>query len=122
LGFINSKEGDKIKVDESFITTASVLYDAVFLPDGEDSINELLQEADAMHFVEQAYKHCKAIGANGAGEKFLKISAVGSKLNQSDQNRALKQGVIVNQNAFEFIKAIAQHRFWEREIPGKIPA
>jgi catalase len=40
---------------------------------------------------------------------------------KTDENHQAK-GVLINRNQKEFIKAIAQHRFWEREKPGKVPA
>jgi len=38
----------------------------------------------------------------------------------------LKEGIIVSDNSADlsrlFIKAIAQHRFWDREKPRKVPS
>jgi catalase len=121
LGFISSEGGDKIKVDESFITTTSVVFDAVYLPDGESS-TKLMEEAEAVHFINEAYKHCKAIAADGTGEELLNSSAVGRKIQNSKNSEVLKAGVLINQSPSDFAKAIAQHRFWERESPGKVPA
>ena len=64
LGNLKSKKGIYIKIYKSFLTTASVLYDAVYIPGGIDSIKVLMAEADAIQFINQAFKHCKAIAAD----------------------------------------------------------
>ena len=124
LGFIASANGKRIKVDQSFLTSASVLFDAVYVPDGGKSAALLQGEPDAVHFVDEAYKHCKAISANGAGAKLIEISAVGVKLKSEGKTgeKITEAGVLIDCIPNEFIKAIAQHRFWEREKPGKVPA
>lgn len=124
LGFIASANGKQIKVDQSFLTSASVLFDAVYVADGAKSAALLQGEPDAVHFVNEAYKHCKAIAANGAGAKLIEISAVGAKLKGKGKagEKITEAGVVIDGNPTEFIKAMAQHRFWEREKPGKVPA
>ncbi|MBW8331524.1 MAG: catalase [Prolixibacteraceae bacterium] len=124
LGFIADANGNKIKVDQSFLTSASVLFDAVYVADGTKSAALLQGEPDAVHFVNEAYKHCKAIAANGAGAKLTELSAVGSKLHGEGNagEKITEAGVLIDHSPDEFIKAIAQHRFWEREKPGKVPA
>ena len=124
LGFIGSEKGKQIKVDQSFLMAASVLFDAVYVPGGKASATALKQEPDAIHFINEAYKHCKAIAADGAGAEVLYESAVGTKIQmngKSDKSNAAN-GVVLDRSPKEFIGAIAQHRFWEREKPGKVPA
>lgn len=112
-GVIKNAKGAEIPVDMSFLTAASVLFDAVFIPGGERSAAALINEPEAIHFINESYKHYKAIAADGQGLDVLKASFVGSKLKS--------EGVITGDKALEkaFIKAIAQHRFWDRE---KVPA
>jgi catalase len=110
---IKNAKGADVPVDMSFLTAASVLFDAVFVPGGEKSAAALKNEPDAIHFINEAYKHCKAIAADGQGVDVLKVTFAGAG-----------PGVITGEKALEkaFIKAIAQHRFWEREKQGKVPA
>ncbi len=124
LGFIAAVNGKQIKVDQSLLTSASVLFDAVYVADGAKSAALLQGEPDAVHFVNEAYKHCKAIAAHGAGAKLIERSAVGGKLHGEGNSgeKITEAGVIIDGSPDEFIKAIAQHRFWERENPGKVPA
>lgn len=120
LGTIKGATGKEIKVDASFLNTASVLYDAVYIPSGEKSAKALMAEPDAIHFVNEAYKHCKAIAANGEGVNFLNSTYVGNKNKVQSPNIDL--GVIIDKSIKDFINAIAQHRFWEREKQRKVPA
>src|SRR5450756_1212108 len=46
LGFIAAENGKQIKVDQSFLTAASVLFDAVYVPDGAKSASLLTDEPD----------------------------------------------------------------------------
>jgi catalase len=86
-GSITSVGGKAVPVDFSLLTVASVLFDAVYLPGGEASIAALSEELKAVEFVEEAYKHCKAIAATGAGVDFLKKTRAGASLPPGDSGR-----------------------------------
>lgn len=116
-GKIKDDSGQEIKVDFTFLTTASVLFDAVYIPGGTKSVAALIAEPDAIHFVEEAFRHCKAIAANAEGLQLIAHSKIPEKDKNADQ-----QGLLLNKTAKEFEMAIRQHRFWEREKSGKIPA
>ncbi|MDB5018779.1 MAG: Catalase [Mucilaginibacter sp.] len=124
-GFIKDSAGNQVKVDKSFLTFASVLVDAVYIPDGYKSVAALINEPDAVHFINEAYRHCKAIAADGEGVELIKASYVGVKLNEGTD---ASSGIIISDGgkgsklAADFINAIKQHRFWEREKKDKIPA
>ncbi len=132
LGFLKGTDGVEAKIDFSFLTAASVLFDAVYIPGGEKSVEALKQEADAIHFVNEAYKHCKAIAATGAGIDLLRASSLGAdKINgtkSKGKQLSADEGVVTGQDvqagkvAAEFIKAIAQHRHWSREMKDQVPA
>jgi len=127
LGTIKSKTGKAIKVDQSFLHTASVLFDAVYIPSGAKSADALIAEPDAIQFINQAYKHCKAIATNGDGANFLNHTFAANKNREADKKAtsggaAMEPGLIIDKPVKDFIKAIAQHRFWERETVRKVPA
>jgi len=122
LGNIATAKGKQIKVDQSLLNAASVLFDAVYIPGGQQSAAALQEEPDAIHFINEAYKHCKAIAADGAGADFVHTTAAGIKIRGEDKAKKNIKGVMIDRNAKEFINAIAQHRFWEREKSGKVPA
>jgi len=123
LGEVKGMNGGTFKPDQSFLTAASVLFDAVYIPGGAAGVNNLVNEADPIHFIDEAYRHCKAIAADGEAVELLNASYLGKKISAKDAGKAMAAtGVIINGSTKEFIKAIAQHRFWEREKKDKVPA
>ncbi|SEW54152.1 catalase HPII [Chitinophaga arvensicola] len=114
LGKIKTAEGDHLEVDQSFLGAASVLFDAVYVPGGKTSADALVKEPAALHFINEAYKHCKAIAVTGDGLKVLKATYLETEGNDP--------GLLINKSSKDFINAIAQHRFWEREAIDTIPA
>jgi catalase len=125
LGNIIGAQGTELQVDFSLLTTASVLFDAVFVPGGKKSVEALLQDGAAVHFVNEAYKHCKAIAASKEGADLIGASAIGA-LNASDEQTdpalLISPGGKVNHFAQDFIAAIAQHRNWNRALKDRVPA
>jgi catalase len=123
LGDIITDKDASIKVDKNFLTVSSVLYDAVYVPGGKESIDGLANEADAIYFINQAYKHCKAIAVDIDAETFIAKTSIGALL---EETKSLPGFVFAtnpkNDLPASFIKAIAQHRFWERETMAKVPA
>ncbi len=123
LGVVTGASGAELKVDCSFLTGASVLFDAVYIPGGDESVAALLKEDAAQEFVSEAYKHCKALAASGAGVGLL-ATALGGKFREakaSGKDAAANEGVVsgreasISSVATAFIKAIAAGRHWERE-------
>ncbi|RYE01819.1 MAG: catalase, partial [Sphingobacteriaceae bacterium] len=79
-GKIKCSKGNELKVDQTFLQAASVLFDAVYIPGGKQSVEKLIMEGDALHFVDEAYRHCKAIAADKEGVDLLKASYLGKKV------------------------------------------
>ena len=121
LGFIKGNKGLSFKVDQSFLHTASVLFDAVYIPGGAKSVQALVNEPDALHFINEMYKHCKVIASEGEGIELIKASYVGKKLAEKKDADALA-GVLTEASPKKFIQAVSQHRFWEREKKHNVPA
>ncbi|MEO5990295.1 MAG: catalase HPII, partial [Ferruginibacter sp.] len=106
-GTINAATGKKtFKVSASIKTTESVLYDAVYIPGGEASVNALLGEAKFIKFVNETFKHCKAIAVDGVGKKLLDASFVKKFMKD--------KAIFVDEAPAAFINAIKQHRNWDR--------
>ncbi|PQA59723.1 catalase [Siphonobacter curvatus] len=127
LNFILSADNTEIPVDHSFLTAASVLYDAVYVPGGTNSVAAVEAEADAVHFLNEAFKHCKPIAAHASALQVLESTYFAKKLPADfSEDTVLREGLVVSDDSATladlFTKAIAQHRFWEREKPRKIPA
>ncbi len=110
-GEVKCDKGDKHPVKHSFMTTESVLFDAIYIPGGKESVEVLKNEAKAKKFINEALKHCKAIAADSEGEHFLDVTYA---LDFKDD-----EAICINKNASIFINAIAQHRNWKREEAAK---
>jgi catalase len=113
-------------VDFSLLTVGSVLFDAVFVPGGKRSVETLAGEAAALLFVNEAYKHCKAIAATGAGAELLpEVTDPQPSSRGTSRQRLTEDGMVVGDDgqvanvAADFITAIAQHRHWSREPQGQ---
>ncbi len=118
FGEIASADGKPVTADFSFLTAASVLFDAVYVPGGAKSVEALSGEADAIHFVNEAFKHCKAISVTGDADSFLNVTFAGT----AEEDKAVIVGKNAGNAASDFIKAIAEHRNWAREDARKVPA
>ncbi|MEO5909662.1 MAG: catalase [Pelobium sp.] len=112
-GFVTTKSGDQYPVDDSLLTAASVVFDAVYVPGG-DSVKVLCNHADAVHFVAEAFKHCKPIAVNNNGKELLEEALTPSLIKS--------EGVSTSGNLNDFVADIKQHRFWQREEDNSIPA
>jgi catalase len=123
LGVVTGANGAQLKVDFSFLTASSVLFDAVYIPGGDASVSALTAQPEAYEFVAEAYKHCKAIAAVGAGVGLL-ANSLPRKFSEGEdagKQPAVIEGVVSSRDAANssvasaFIQAIARHRHWERE-------
>jgi catalase len=115
LGDHATAEQSIANVTKTFKTTASVLYDAVYVPGGSESIQALALEADVIHFINEAYKHHKTIGFAKDGEDLIDLTHIG---NPEVQSGLIKGGRDFTSN---FINAMKLHRHWDREVEH-IPA
>ncbi|HSY61285.1 MAG TPA: catalase-related domain-containing protein, partial [Cytophaga sp.] len=109
LGFIKSEEGKKIKIDQSLLIAASVLFDAVFIPSGK-GIADLKDSKEVAEFITDAFKHCKVIGGEEEGASIIQSVQV-----VKSAGKKLDEGVVLNKDTTAFVKALGKHRFWERE-------
>lgn len=125
-GFVSGEDNTAIMISKSFLTTSSVFYDAVYIPGGINNVALLKADPDAIHFLNKAFKHCKAIAADTAALQALKPTYFRRKLpeDMTDETAQTEGAIIGAGQKFisQFIKAIAQHRFWEREKVRKVPA
>jgi catalase len=132
LGTVASASKRQIDVDMTYANTPSVMFDAVLVPAGSESAAAMTGIGDAVHFVLEAYKHCKAICTVGEGVRLL--STLGITADTAAGNAPA--GVVVaatpvtnlgdataaTQVASDFIAAIAKHRHWDRANVDAVPA
>ncbi len=113
-GFIQSNQGNKsIKVDHSFLTTSSVLYDAVVVIGDSNKNEEPSMDANAIRFLDESYKHFKFIAINGEGQNLWNLTYAAKNSNP--------KGVLFDQEVKSFVDAVVQHRIWDREDAKSIP-
>ena len=123
LGTLTGANGEQIKADLSFLTGSSVMFDAVYVPGGEQSVAALKKESEAENFLKEAYQHCKTVAASGAGVELLEVAGIiqDSTDNTKKANPSPQAGIVTTREddvaniAPLFIKAISQHRHWVRE-------
>ena len=75
-----------VPVTATFLTAASVMYDATYIPGGAASAATLRGNGDAVHFVEETYKHFKPIAAAGAPQAVQSGAPVGLTGTATDPN------------------------------------
>lgn len=124
LGGIKAADGRQVLVDKPLFSAESVVFDAVFVPGGKQSVAALMQTGDAVQFVAEAFKHCKPIGATGEGvDLLMKANIPGlTAANGSSRRVPMQPGVITGRDGSEaetvaklFVEAVGQHRFWNRQ-------
>lgn len=117
LGKMPAGDGTTHEVQFSILTTSSVLFDAVFVAGGPGAAI-WTAEADAVEFVRDAFKHCKAVGATGEGVDLLQAAhiPVGTQDDSNPADEATIVGTKLTSAAIaRFLAAIAGHRLWTRE-------
>jgi catalase len=123
LGFVTSSSGQQVPVDHTFLNMPSVMFDAVLVPGGSAAAQALLKDGDAMHFVLEAFKHCKALCLIGESVELLKLAGY-------TDEAPPPAGVVIGTNepttrlqmAQDFIAAIGKHRHWMRALIEQVPA
>lgn len=115
LGMIKGDDGQELEVNHTLLTSSSVLYDALYVAGGQQSVDSLMMKKEALYFVDEAFSHFKAVGAGK--EAATMLAAAGISLEGG------APGVVVVENSKEvtsesqkFIDAIIQHRHWNRMI------
>jgi catalase len=134
LGMLKcSQNKQQLEVNKTYATAASIMYDAVYVAGGKQSVNSLTSHGDALHFVNEAFKHAKTIGAANEGIELLTASQIQGAQVATKESQAITVsdlGVVTIQNSQdmknfiqEFINAIAQHRHWDRQSKkDKVPS
>jgi catalase len=127
---VKSSSGQEIEVDKMFVTTASVVFDAVCVPGGVDAAAALAEEGMAVHFVREAYKHGKPIAALGDSVAIIApLAGAGAKVAAKGSSDLRAEGGVITQwsaplgKAFgeALVAAVAAHRHWDRDV-DKVPA
>ncbi|WP_343615834.1 catalase [Flavobacterium sp.] len=114
LGSISTDTGGAITADFSFLTASSVLFDAIYVPHGSD-LREIADSGEVQEFLNDAYKHCKVIGADGEASKIVSNAPFIAEITNFDSGIVMTSEIATAGFAKEFINAMKMHRFWQRE-------
>lgn len=116
----------------------STMFDAIFVPGGDESIATLSKNGRALHYVREAFGHLKAIAATGAGVDLVNKAIQLPEVTISSTGEAVESyGVVTmrdadhssfgevvevakNSKGFleKFVYTLGQHRCWARELEG----
>jgi catalase len=118
-GTITTSTGGKVAVNYSLMTAKSVQYDALYVPGGIAAVTALKPNGDALHFVEETFKHYKSIAATAEGQDLVRAAvALPTVLAQP--------GVVTGANAnavvAAFVAAITIDRHWNRRGTDRVSA
>ena len=124
LGFVASSSGQQVPVDHTFLNRPSVMFDAVLVPGGSACAQALMKDGEAVHFVLEAFKHCKPLCLIGESVEILRSVA------PPGNDAPAPAGVVIGTNepttrlqmAQDFIAALARHRHWGRQQIEQVPA
>jgi catalase len=117
LGSLRSATGAAVPVDELIVTTPSLVFDAVFVAAGAESVQTLRASGDAVDHVREAFRHAKPLGALGDGAGLLTAAGVTSPgarvpgVSLASQPSDLAQG---------FIADMTTHRHWDRAVKSAL--
>lgn len=114
VGNLKYNDGSEELVQFSYLTEASVCYDACYTPNG-GSIAVLSQEPDYFQFINEAFRHCKALAFAKGAEELINKSLFAKE--EKDKGVILEsQGDMVK----DFIHIMKGHRIWDREKARKV--
>ncbi|MFJ5561847.1 catalase [Lysinibacillus xylanilyticus] len=108
LGVVTSSDGVQLTASDTFITTDAVLFDSLYVV-GVRAKNQAKFNSYIVNYINEAYRHYKPIGIATSGTTFFNMS-----------NANVGPGIVLATGdkdfAKKFVNAIAQQRFWERNI------
>ena len=95
----------------------------MLVPGGASHAQALAQNGQAVHFVLEAYRHCKPICVIGEAVQLLALAGF-------DADSPSADGVVVGKGdpagrvpmAQEFLAALGRHRHWGRARLDRVPA
>ena len=122
LGAISLDDGTRADATQTFLTTSSVLYDAVVVPGGRPSVDALLGSTEAPAFVQEASDHFKPIAAGGEGLELLLAAGILGDEQAADLSEAPRTafGIVTAPSGHGpelgrlLVEALLQHRHFDR--------
>ncbi|KAG6900665.1 hypothetical protein C0993_005898 [Termitomyces sp. T159_Od127] len=143
-GEVKADSGPSISVDHHFEGQRSTMFDALLIPSGVNHAKALAMNGRTVHWVREAFGHCKVIGAIGDGVSVVQHAVTLPELEFADPSggdgivnsygvittgkygvtgaasdiisiAAVPKGFVAN-----FAYELSKHRCWQRELDGLI--
>jgi catalase len=137
---VKSSTGQSVAPDHHFEGMRSTMFDSLYIPSGEH-VSVLMKQGRVIHWVREAFGHCKAIGATGEGVQLVKMACEvqGMLFSQGESGEVVDcYGVVtaagvgrptgvtealkMAKGAKNFLDAyafnVSQHRNFKRELDG----
>lgn len=135
---IPASGGKGVAPDHHFEGMRSTMFDSIYIPGGEH-VSTLLKQGRVIHWVREAFGHCKAIGATGEAVRLVKAATeVDGMVFSTDADvvdsygvvtagglggaSGIKEGLKMIKGAKNFLDVyafnISQHRNFKRELDG----
>jgi catalase len=108
VGGFTTSDGELLPADQKIGGGPSVLYDAVVLLPGEESVAQLVPDAAVRDFVADAFGHCKFIGHVAAAQPLLEAAGVLPRIDGGFV-------AVDDAGAAAFLEQCRELRFWDRE-------
>lgn len=114
VGAVKSADGQEAEAVHSFLTSDPVIFDAVYVAGGKESVAQLKAGQKAVEFIKDAFKHFKTIGAATEGAEVL--AEAGIPAGTEPGVTVARQLEDVQASSESFISALAEHRHWSRQV------
>lgn len=136
---VKSSSGATAVPDHHFEGMRSTMFDSIYIPGGEH-VATLIKQGRVIHWVREAFGHCKAIGATGEAVKLVQVAcgvdgmAFSTNADVTDSygvvtaggidagSGSVSDGLKMLKGAKNFLDAyafnISQHRNFKRELDG----
>lgn len=70
---VKSSSGSSVTPDHHFEAMRSTMFDSIYIPGGAH-VETLMKQGRVIHWVREAFGHCKAIGATGEAVKLVQLA------------------------------------------------
>ena len=122
IGSVKNVEGSPLIADASLENEPGFLFDALVLPDGQEALTALAEDAHTMEFIRDQYRHCKTILVLGTAKALISQAGLPSTLpdGEADPGLIFWSDIKDKKAIKNFVQAIGRHRHFERETdpPG----
>jgi len=109
MGAVKNAKGAALEVEVSVEASPAVLYDAVIVPDGTDT---MAREPKIIEFLRDQHCHCKPMLVLGTGATLLAKAGLDGKLPDGSMDPTVIQDA---DGLANFVTALAGHRSFARE-------